>query len=125
MASLVQREGIQKDFAKVSRVIYNRLKIGMELAFDSTVNYVLDRPNIATSDQDRNRAGPYNTYKNTGLTPTPISSPSKEALVATVEPEAGNWLFFVLCQKDGTSCFADTYEKHLANRDLARRNGAF
>ena len=125
MASLVQREGIQKDFAKVSRVIYNRLKIGMELAFDSTVNYVLDRPNIATSDADRGRAGAYNTYKNTGLTPTPISAASRDAIVSVIEPEAGNWLFFVLCEKDGTSCFADTYEKHLANRELARRNGAF
>jgi UPF0755 protein len=125
MASLVQREGIQKDFAKVSRVIYNRLKIGMELAFDSTVNYVLDRPNIATSDADRSRAGAYNTYKNTGLTPTPISAASRDAIVSVIEPEAGNWLFFVLCEKDGTSCFADTYEKHLANRELARRNGAF
>ncbi|UVS78280.1 endolytic transglycosylase MltG [Actinokineospora sp. UTMC 2448] len=125
MASLVQREGIEKDFGKVARVIYNRLEIGMELAFDSTVNYVLDRPNIATSDADRERAGPYNTYKNMGLTPTPISSASKEALAAVAEPPAGKWLFFVLCQKDGTSCFAETYEEHLDNRDLARENGAF
>lgn len=125
MASLVQREGIEKDFGKVARVIYNRLKIGMELAFDSTVNYVLDRPNIATSDKDRAKAGPYNTYKNTGLTPTPISAPSKEALAAVAEPEPGKWKFFVLCQKDGTSCFAETYEQHLQNREIARQNGAF
>ncbi|MGW5054639.1 endolytic transglycosylase MltG [Actinokineospora sp. NPDC004072] len=125
MASLVQREGIAKDFGKVARVIYNRLEIGMALAFDSTINYVLDRPNIATSDADRNKAGPYNTYKNMGLTPTPISAASKDALAAVAEPPAGKWLFFVLCEKDGTSCFAETFEQHQANRDLAKRNGAF
>ncbi len=125
MASLVEKEAIEKDFGKVSRVTYNRLKESMKLQYDSTINYVLDRPAIRTDESDRERVGPYNTYDNTGLPPTPIASPSREAIEAAVKPEEGGWLFFVKCQKDGTSCFATTNDEHNANRALAQANGAY
>jgi UPF0755 protein len=125
MASLIEREAIEKDFGKVSRVTYNRLKESKRLQYDSTINYVLDRPAIRTDREDREQAGPYNTYDNTGLTPTPISSPSENAIKAAVQPEEGPWLFFVRCQKDGTSCFATTDEEHEANVDQAQANGAY
>jgi UPF0755 protein len=125
MASLVEREAIGKDFPKVSRVTYNRLAKRMQLQYDSTVNYVLDRPTIRTDAGDRNKAGPYNTYKNTGLPPTPISAPSPEALKAAAAPAKGNWLYFVRCQKDGTSCFATTQAQHDANVAAAQRRGAY
>ena len=73
MASLIEREAITADFPKVSRVTYNRLAQPMKLGYDSTINYVLDRPEITTKDSDRAKAGPYNTYANFGLPPTPIS----------------------------------------------------
>jgi UPF0755 protein len=125
MASLVEKEAITKDFAKVSRVTYNRLAEGMKLEYDSTINYVLDRPAIRTNRSDREKVGPYNTYDITGLPPTPISSPSEGALKAAVTPEPGDWLFFVKCEKDGTSCFAKTNDEHNANRDRAQENGAY
>jgi UPF0755 protein len=127
MASLIEREGIEKDFAKVSRVTYNRLAAQpqMKLAYDSTVNYVLDRPAIRTKEADRAKAGAYNTYANFGLPPGPISSPSKGALEAAAKPADGKWLFFVRCQKDGTSCFAETAEQHDANVRQAQANGAY
>lgn len=125
MASLIEREGITKDFKKVSRVTYNRLEKGMKLEYDSTVNYVLDRPAIRTKPEDRNRAGAYNTYANNGLPPGPISAPSKEAIEAAAKPDAGPWLFFVRCQKDGTSCFAETGEQHAKNVKQAQDNGAY
>jgi UPF0755 protein len=125
MASLIEREAITKDFKKVSRVTYNRLQKGMKLEYDSTVNYVLDRPSIRTKPEDRNRAGAYNTYANTGLPPGPISAPSKEAIEAAAKPEAGPWLFFVRCQKDGTSCFAETAQQHEQNVKQAQANGAY
>jgi UPF0755 protein len=112
IASLVEKEGIGKDFGKVSRVVHGRLAIDQRLEFDSTVNYKLDKPNIRTSDTDRDAAGAYNTYKTEGLPPTPIGSPSREAIEAAVKPEPGNWLFFVKCQKDGTSCFNETFPEH-------------
>lgn len=125
MASLIEREAIEKDFAKVSRVTYNRLAQRIKLQYDSTVNYVLDRPGIRTSDSDRDKAGAYNTYQNTGLPPTPISAPSPEAFKAAAEPAAGPWLYFVRCEKDGTSCFAETDEQHQANVDAAQERGAY
>ncbi|HEX6353829.1 endolytic transglycosylase MltG [Actinophytocola sp.] len=125
MASLVEKEAITKDFGKVARVTYNRLQEGMKLEYDSTINYVLDRPMIRTNREDRERVGAYNTYDNKGLPPTPISAPGEGALQAVVKPEEGGWLFFVKCQKDGTSCFATTNTEHNDNRALAQANGAY
>jgi UPF0755 protein len=125
MGSLIQREGIKEDFGKISRVIYTRLGEKIPLGFDSTINYVLDQPVLTTNGADRNTPGPYNSYKNTGLTPTPISAPSREALAAAAKPEPGDLRFFVKCQKDGTSCFAATQKEHDANVTKAHQNGIF
>jgi UPF0755 protein len=125
MASLVEKEAITDDFGKVSRVTYNRLQKGMRLQYDSTINYVLDRPAIRTNKSDRQNVGPYNSYGNTGLPPTPISAPGEGALNAAANPEPGEWLFFVKCEKDGTSCFADDEAGHQANIDKAQANGAY
>ncbi|MGH3877166.1 MAG: endolytic transglycosylase MltG [Actinophytocola sp.] len=125
MASLIEREAIEKDFGKVSRVTYNRLSQRMQLQYDSTINYVLDRPTIRTNDSDRNRAGPYNTYKNTGLPPTPIAAASPEAFKAAAAPENGKWLYFVRCQTDGTSCFATNQAQHDQNIATAQERGAY
>ncbi|SER54550.1 endolytic transglycosylase MltG [Actinokineospora terrae] len=125
MGSLVQREAIAGDFSKVSRVTYNRLAKTMKLEYDSTVNYVLDRPAIRTRPEDRAKSGPYNTYANTGLPPTPIAAVSREAIEAAAKPADGTWIFFVRCQKDGTSCFANTLDEHNANIALAQRNEAY
>lgn len=125
MASLIEKEAIEKDFGKVSQVIYNRLKKPMALQFDSTINYKNNQPHIRTSDADRGAQGPYNTYINQGLTPTPIGSPSQQAIAAALKPEAGEFLYFVKCQKDGTSCFANTFEEHNANDQKAQREGVY
>jgi UPF0755 protein len=125
IASIIEREAVTADFGKLSRVIYNRLSINMRLQMDSTVNYVLDRPTLATNDDDRNRAGAYNTYKNTGLTPTPISVPSADAIQAAVHPVAGGWFYFVKCEKNGLSCFGVTFDDHKKNVEKAKANGAF
>jgi len=125
IASIIEREAVTADFGKLSRVIYNRLAINMRLQMDSTVNYVLDRPTLATNDDDRNRAGAYNTYKNTGLTPTPISVPSADAIQAAVHPVAGDWVYFVKCEKNGLSCFGVTFDDHKKNVEKAKANGAF
>ncbi|MBK1788114.1 endolytic transglycosylase MltG [Prauserella cavernicola] len=119
IASIIEREGVQTDFGKISRVIYNRLDENMRLQMDSTVNFVLDRPEVRTNDGDRERAGAYNTYKNYGLPPTPISAPSLEAITAAEQPTQGSWKYFVKCETNGLSCFATDYDEHLRNRDDA------
>jgi UPF0755 protein len=125
IASLVEKEAVSNDFGKIARVTYNRLSIGMRLQYDSTINYVLDRPQLLTTSTDRDKAGGYNTYGNKGLPPTPISSPSNDAILVAANPPAGNWLYFVKCQKNGLSCFATTLAEHQANKLLAQKNGAY
>ena len=123
VGSLVQREAKPADFAKVARVIYNRLAAPQRLEFDSTVNYPLDRQEVATTDADRAQATPWNTYASDGLPATPICSPGDEALAAAERPEPGDWLYFVTVDMDGTTLFTKDYQQHLANIELARRNG--
>jgi peptidoglycan lytic transglycosylase G len=125
IASLVEKEGITADFGKIARVIYNRLALPMPLKFDSTINYPLDRQEIRTTDADRAAPGPYNTYLNMGLPPTPIAAASEKAVAAAIKPEPGGWRFFNKCEKDGRSCFAETEEEHRRNVDDARARGVF
>jgi UPF0755 protein len=123
VASLVQRESKPADFAKVARVIYNRLQAHQKLEFDSTINYPLDRQEVATTDADRGRNTPWNTYLNEGLPETPICSPGEQALAAAERPEPGDWLYFVTVDMQGTTLFTRDYQEHLANIELAKRNG--
>ncbi|HVH21927.1 MAG TPA: endolytic transglycosylase MltG [Pseudonocardia sp.] len=125
ISSLVEKEAITPDMAKVARVIYNRLGAGRRLELDSMVNYPLDLQALRTTVDDRNAPGPYNSYLNTGLPPTPIAAPGREAIAAALAPEPGPWLYFVRCQTDGTSCFAETFTEHDTNVAQARANGAF
>ncbi|CAN5646869.1 endolytic transglycosylase MltG [soil metagenome] len=123
VGSLVQRESLPQDFPKVARVIYNRLADNRKLEFDSTVNYSLDRQEIATTDADRAQVTPWNTYASVGLPATPICSPSEAALAAAERPEPGDWLYFVTIDMQGTTLFTREYEQHLASIEIARRNG--
>ncbi|TSA21235.1 MAG: endolytic transglycosylase MltG [Actinomycetales bacterium] len=96
IASMVQIEGDSKDFSKVARVIYNRLKIGMALQLNSTVQYAANlRGKITLSTKATKINSPYNTYIHVGLPPTPISNPSLDAIVASLKPASGDWLYFI------------------------------
>ena len=96
IASIIQAEGEEKDFAKVSRVIYNRLTIGMPLQMDSTVHFVKKlRGEIFLSSRSTLINSPYNTYKKYGLPPGPICSPGADAITAALKPAVGDWLYFI------------------------------
>jgi peptidoglycan lytic transglycosylase G len=123
VGSLVQRESKPDDFAKVARVIYNRLHENRTLEFDSTVNYPLDRIEVATTDADRAQSTQWNTYLRPGLPATPICSPGQPALAAAEQPAPGDWLYFVTIDMQGTTLFTRDYQQHLANIELAKRNG--
>ncbi len=125
IASIIEREAVRSDFATVSSVIHNRLADGMPLQMDSTVNYLLDEPELTTADEDRFKDGPYNTYSTEGLPPTPIASPSQEAIEAALEPEDTDYKYFVKCEENGLSCFAESHEEHNANVVDARERGIF
>lgn len=96
IASLIQAEADPVDYAKVSRVVRNRLKVGMPLQFDSTVHYIKEvRGSVFLSTQSTLLKSPYNTYRNYGLPPTPINNPGILAMKAAINPEAGDWLYFI------------------------------
>ncbi len=122
-ASLVEREAPAGEFDKVARVILNRLAEPMRLEFDSTVNYGLEDVELATTDKARAEVTPWNTYAKDGLPDTPIASPSQEAITAMENPAAGDWLFFVTVDAQGTTVFSNTYDEHLGRVDEAIRNG--
>ena len=111
IASIVQAEGDTKDFAKISRVIRNRLKIGMPLQMDSTVHYVKKvRGSVFLSTQSTLLKSPYNTYRKYGLPPGPIGNPGVDALKAAINPSAGDWLYFITVSPGDTRFTADISE---------------
>jgi len=132
VASIVQKEAIspgdaaaatRHNVGPVARVIYNRLARGMPLQMDSTVLYAEGRDGGPVTAADLALATPYNTYRNAGLTPTPICFPSALALRAALHPPPGAWLYFVLTARDGTETFSDTLAGQEAAEDLARSRG--
>jgi len=123
IASLLEAEAKPEDFAKVSRVVYNRLAAGMPLQFDSTVNFVLNRSTIAVSTADTKVDSPYNTYANKGLPPGPIGSPGEVAMQAALAPEDGDWLYFVTVNPStGETKFTSSYAEFLEFKKELKAN---
>lgn len=114
IASIVQNEATPNDFAKVARVIYNRLDDDMPLQVDSTVAYGLDVTDIKLSDEQLQTDTPYNTYLHAGLPPTPINSPGEAAIEAALSPAKGKWLYFVTIDpQTGETKFTKNYDTFL------------
>ncbi|HJE50664.1 MAG TPA: endolytic transglycosylase MltG [Tessaracoccus flavescens] len=117
-ASIIAREvSNPADQPMVAAVIYNRLKQDMPLQMDSSVHYALGKfGKVTTTAADREVDSPYNTYRNKGLPPAPISNPGQTALEAALAPSESDVLYFVTVDLDsGETKFAATYEEHEAN----------
>ena len=111
IASIIQAEGGLQDFTKVSRVIRNRLDKGMPLQMDSTVHFAQKlRGNIFLSTKSTLLNSPYNTYRKYGLPPGPIGNPGKQALLAAVNPEPGDWIYFITVAPNDTR-FTSSFEE--------------
>ena len=111
MASIIQAEGKTKDFAKISRVIRNRLEKGMPLQMDSTVHYVQKaRGDIFLSTKSTLLKSDYNTYRKYGLPPGPIGNPGFDAMSAAANPPAGDWIYFVTVAPSDTR-FTASYDQ--------------
>ncbi|MBT1171887.1 endolytic transglycosylase MltG [Bifidobacterium sp. MA2] len=110
IASIAESEvNSQEYYGKVTRVILNRLDKDMTLGMDTTVAYGLGiSASQLTNSQLADKSNPYNTRVNKGLPPTPISNPGDNALKAAIEPEDGDWLYFVTTDLDtGETKFTD------------------
>ena len=122
IASLIQAEGDEKDFTKISQVIRNRLAKGMPLQFDSTVHYVKQtRGSVFLSTQSTLINSPYNTYKRYGLPPSPINNPGYKAMHAAVNPAKGEWIFFITVAP-GDTRFTDSLDEFNNWKVLYKKN---
>ena len=122
IASLVQAEGDIQDFAKISQVVRNRLKIGMPLQFDSSVHFIKGiRGEVFLSTESTTIDSPYNTYQHFGLPPGPIGNPGRAAMLAALNPEEGNWLYFITV-KPGDTRFSASHDQFLIWKTEYERN---
>lgn len=122
IASLVEKEGkYDDDRPKIASVILNRLKIGMKLDIDATIQYALGyqetertwwKKNLTLEDLSVD--SPYNTYRNNGLPPGPIANPGLSAIKAVLNAPETNY-FYYLADKTGRTHFAKTFEEHQKN----------
>jgi UPF0755 protein len=97
VASLVEEEAkVDVDRPKIAQVIYNRLRQGTPLGVDATLCYLHEERPCVLHQSDLSRDDPYNSRKNPGLPPTPISSVSRKALEAALHPDTGDELYYVL-----------------------------
>lgn len=126
VASLVESEAkVPEDRPKIARVIYNRLAQGMDLGIDATVLYAIGERTSSLTTSQLNTDSPYNTRKHPGLPPTPINSPGKASIEAALHPAQGDWLYYVLTDKDGHHYFTNSYSDfQRAVRD-AQARGVF
>lgn len=121
LASIVEREAVRSEERPViAAVYYNRLRKGMRLEADPTVQYALGRHTARVLYRDLDVNSPYNTYRRVGLPPGPIGSPGVPSMTAAVAPASVPYLYFV-AMPDGHHEFRATYAEHLVAVREARR----
>ncbi len=115
LASLVEREGkVDAERPLIAGVYYNRLKIGMPLQVDATIEYVFARHKDVITYADLALDSPYNTYRHRGLPPTPIANPGLPSLRAAFFPQRSAYLYYV-AMGNGRHAFSRTLAEHNAN----------
>lgn len=119
LASIVQREAIGKeDMPLVAGILWNRLLKNMRLEVDATLQYSRGDTGdgwwAPITPAEKQIDSPYNTYKNTGLPPHPISNPGLEAIEAALNPASTTCLYY-LHDKSGQIHCSNTYEEHKQN----------
>ncbi|MCL5773195.1 MAG: endolytic transglycosylase MltG, partial [Firmicutes bacterium] len=118
LASLIEREAkVPRERPVIAAVYYNRLKEGMLLECDATIQYILgdSKENLTYADLKIN--SPYNTYLYKGLNLPVKLNPGLDSIKAAMEPEKVNYLFYVLnsLKNDGSHVFSRDYSQHLEN----------
>ena len=112
MASIVEREArVPEERPVISAVYYNRLRKGMLLQADPTIQYVLGHHVGRVLYKDLEVKSPYNTYIHKGLPPGPIASPGAASLAAAAHPANVPYIYFV-ASRDGHHEFRMTLEQH-------------
>ena len=122
VASLVEKESANpEERPKIASVIYNRIRAGIPLQIDATVQYAIGEPKDKLSLDDLEIQSPYNTYENPGLPPGPIASPSRQSIEAALEPVETDYLYYVLEADGREHLFTDDYDEFLRAKEEAGR----
>jgi UPF0755 protein len=120
LASIVEREARRPEERPVIAAVYlNRLKAGMLLQADPTVQFALGRHTPRVLLKDLEKDSPYNTYKYPGLPPGPIASPGSPSLLAALNPAKVDYLYFVAAP-DGHHEFRKTLSEHEEAKKVVR-----
>jgi UPF0755 protein len=115
LASLVEREAKADDERPLmAGVYYNRLRLGMPLEVDATIEYTFAHHKDVITYADLARDSPYNTYLHEGLPPTPIANPGRASLRAAFHPQTSSYLYYVY-MGNGHHAFSRTLAEHNAN----------
>jgi UPF0755 protein len=115
LASIVKGETDKvEEMPTIAGVYHNRLRIGMKLQADPTIQYLLPDGWRRLTYKDLEIDSPYNTYKNSGLPPGPINNPGREAILAALYPEKHQYLYFV-ADGEGGHWFAKNHREHINN----------
>ncbi|HNB81250.1 MAG TPA: endolytic transglycosylase MltG [Chitinophagaceae bacterium] len=118
LASIVEEEtNLREDEPKVASTYLNRLRKGIPLQADPTVKFGIGDFSIQRITGNHIQvSSPYNTYKNKGLPPGPICTPSAHSIDAVLDAPQTDYLYFCASWKlDGHSDFTASYEEHLRN----------
>ncbi|MFA6160226.1 MAG: endolytic transglycosylase MltG [Parcubacteria group bacterium] len=120
MASIVEKEvQTAEDMKIASGIFWKRITNGQRLESDAPLSYILQDTNDQHSGKDLELDSPYNTYRNIGLPPTPISNPGLSAINGAIYPTTSKYNFFLTVTIDGKKkvIFSATFDEHKANRN--------
>jgi UPF0755 protein len=121
IASMIESEArVPEERALISSVIYNRLDVPMRLEICATIEYVVPGNRLRLSEEDLAVESPYNTYRNDGLPPGPISNPGLASLQAASAPADTEYIFYVLTGTDGSHTFATNIDDFLAAKQKSK-----
>jgi len=118
LASIVEKEvlDINDERAIVAGILLKREQAGMYLQVDSTLCYIKEKlvcKEVIPSDKELN--SPYNTYKNKGFPPGPISNPGLSAIKVALFPKSSKYWYFISDPETGGTVFAQTLDEHTQN----------
>lgn len=118
MASILEKEANNpQDRRMIAGVLWNRIRKGMPLQVDATFLYTLGKGSFQLTMKDLTSDSPYNTYRNKGLPPGPINSPSLDSLLDAATPTKSNYLYY-LADSNGVTHYSATYQQHLSNKTI-------
>lgn len=126
IASLIEAEAkTDLDRPKIARVIYNRLRKNQPIGIDATFIYEQGDRRVELTRSILDTDTPFNSRTRIGLPPSPIGAPSRKSLAAAINPEEGEWLYYVLADAEGNHFFTESYDEFLVQKDISQEAGLF